>query len=233
MSDCPGWWQKPRIISIVVDSSGWFVPFAHSLVKRLENNGDDARFIMDYSSVPIGSVAFYLSCTRITPRAILARNKCNLLVHASDLPRGRGFSPAAWQLLEGTNKVPVVMIHAREPVDSGEIVMRDELQFEGHELNSEWRRALGKKIVEMCCAVLTRPLPPNGEPQAGEPSWYRRRSPKDSRLDPAKTLAEQFNLLRVVDNECYPAFFEYRGHTYVLRIDKLEAQKATATNTDG
>jgi sialic acid synthase SpsE len=35
--------------------------------------------------------------------------------------------------------------------------------------------------------------------------------------DPSKTIAEQSDLLRVVDNERYPAFFDMRGKRYVLR----------------
>ena len=32
-------------------------------------------------------------------------NKNNIVVHASDLPKGRGFSPMSWQILEGKNKI--------------------------------------------------------------------------------------------------------------------------------
>ena len=32
------------------------------------------------------------------------------------------------------------------------------------------------------------------------------------------TLAEQVNLLRVVDEERYPAFFDYRGRRYHMAI---------------
>jgi methionyl-tRNA formyltransferase len=58
--------------------------------------------------------------------------------------------------------------------------------------------------------------------QTGEPSYYPRRRPDDSRLDPNKTLAEQFNLLRVVDNERYPAFFEHHGQRYLVKVEKSD-----------
>ena len=59
-------------------------------------------------------------------------------------------------------------------------------------------------------------------PQTGDESFYPRRKPDDSRLDPSRTLADQFHLLRVVDNERYPAFFESCGSLYTLRIRKVE-----------
>jgi sialic acid synthase SpsE len=41
-------------------------------------------------------------------------------------------------------------------------------------------------------------------------------------LDIDKTIQEQFNLLRIVDNEKYPAFFDFADHRYVLRIEKYQ-----------
>ena len=58
-------------------------------------------------------------------------------------------------------------------------------------------------------------------PQAGEPSYYRRRVPADSRIDPERPLVESFDLLRVADPERYPAFFEHRGQKYRIRIEKV------------
>jgi len=51
-------------------------------------------------------------------------------------------------------------------------------------------------------------------------SFYLRRRPEDSRLDPDKTIREQFNLLRVVDNEKYPAFFDLHGQRFLLKVEK-------------
>ena len=36
-----------------------------------------------------------------------------------------------------------------------------------------------------------------------------------------KTIKEQFNLLRIVDNNYYPAFFEYNGYRYKIQINKV------------
>jgi len=40
-----------------------------------------------------------------------------------------------------------------------------------------------------------------------------------SELDPTKTIMDQFKLLRIVDNESYPAFFEVAGKSFILRIE--------------
>ena len=52
----------------------------------------------------------------------------------------------------------------------------------------------------------------------GTPTYYRRRTPKDSAFDPSRTLAEQFDLLRVVDSDRYPAFFAFRDREYTIHL---------------
>ena len=52
--------------------------------------------------------------------------------------------------------------------------------------------------------------------------FYSKRNKKSNELDVNKSIEEQFNLLRVVDNERYPAHFNLNGHTYVLKIEKIK-----------
>ena len=59
-----------------------------------------------------------------------------------------------------------------------------------------------------------------GTDQSGKSFYYKKRGPSDSKLDPNKTIMEQFNLLRVVDNKRYPAYFELNGTRYILKIEK-------------
>ena len=54
--------------------------------------------------------------------------------------------------------------------------------------------------------------------QEGEATYYAKRCPKDSELDIDKSLRDQFNLLRIVDNDHYPAYFVYAEKKFVLQI---------------
>jgi methionyl-tRNA formyltransferase len=173
----------------------------------------------DYDEVPHGDIAFFLSCMRITPPDVLKRHHWNFVVHASDLPKGRGFSPLVWQVLEGANDIPVTMIEMSDEVDAGDIVCQDKLRLSGHELNPEMRERLAELIVSMCIDVVMAPTPPERRPQVGTPTWYPRRRAEDSQLDPSLSLADQFNHLRVVDNARYPAFFDFRGRRFRLLIE--------------
>lgn len=222
MTETPKWWTKPRRVSVCVDTPGWFDPFAAELVEKILARGDEGILVRCAADIQQGDVAYYLSCTKLTPPEVLKLNHQNIVVHASALPKGRGFSPVVWQVLEGSNRIPVTMILAAEEADAGNILMQDEVRLDGTELNDEIRQVLGETIQRMCLDYLAQPRPSVGQAQIGEGSWYRRRTAEDSRLDPNQTIAEQFDLLRVVDNQRYPAFFDYRDRRYVVRIEPAE-----------
>ena len=54
--------------------------------------------------------------------------------------------------------------------------------------------------------------------------YFTRRTPKDSEIDVNKSISEQFNLLRIADNERYPCFFKYKGHNYKISLTKIDTQ---------
>ncbi len=225
MNRAPDWWRKPRRISVVVDNDSWILPLAEELVHALGDDGDEAVLCRTHDQVAEGAVAFYLGCVTITPPDVLARNRRNLVVHESDLPEGRGFSPLTWQVLEGKNEIPVCLLEAVDRVDAGPVVYRDRLTFEGHELIDEMRDALGRLTMELCRRFMTEDVPPDGEPQRGEAGAYPRRTRSDSRVVPEQPPARQFDPLRVVDNRRYPAFFDFRGHRYHIQIEKGDPDK--------
>jgi methionyl-tRNA formyltransferase len=165
-------------------------------------------------------VCFVLSFSALLPEAALALHRHNLVVHASALPQGRGWSPMTWHILEGRSEFTLTLFEATPRVDAGVIYAQKTLRLAGHELADEWRRLQVEGIAELCARWLSR-FPDSvkdAREQQGEPSFLGRRTPADSALDVHRPLSEQFDLLRVVDNERYPAWFEYRGHRYTISI---------------
>lgn len=173
--------------------------------------------VIDVTGVDI---LFILGYTKILPEKFLASNGLNLVIHESALPLGKGFSPVQWQILEGSNEIPVCMIEAVNPVDSGEIYETTTIKLMGHELMPEIRSAQANATKELIISFLSKfPNCPKTS-QTGNATYYRRRSREDDRLDPDKTIRAQFNQLRIADNNLYPAYFEIDGVRYLLRITK-------------
>ena len=209
-------------ICIVVDNPrSWFVPFAEELKKNLSRFGS-VDLLSDSNQISQSNdVAFLLSCEKKVIPEILRRSRSNIVVHASELPKGKGMSPLTWQILEGKNRIPITLFEAVEAIDAGPVYIIEYVDFIGNELLHEMQNSVGVKIMEMCETFLNDwpQILSNGIAQNGDPSFYKKRTPGDSRLDPQKSLSEQFNLLRVVDNDRYPAFFEWNGRRYNLKIE--------------
>ena len=224
VSECPDWWRRPRRVSVVVDNPSWILFYAEVLVGILREKGDETKLVRNFDEMVNGDVAFFLGCVSIALPDVLSRNRRNLVVHESNLPAGRGFSPLTWQILQGESSIPICLLDAADGADTGPVVYRAELRFEGHELIDELREKQGRTTVELCCRFLDEARPLAGVPQQGTARSFARRHPRDSRLNAELSLAQQFDLLRVVNNDRYPAFFEMRGHRYTLRIDKAGAE---------
>ena len=40
------------------------------------------------------------------------------MIHESDLPHGKGWSPIQWQILEGSDSITITLLDAEDKVDS-------------------------------------------------------------------------------------------------------------------
>lgn len=167
---------------------------------------------------------FILGYIKILPVQFLDTNGLNLVVHESALPLGRGFSPVQWQVVEGVNEIPVCLIEAANPLDSGGIYGMTMIRLDGHELMPEIRMAQAGATKELIISFLSMFPHISKLPQLGSATYYRRRSREDDRIDPDKTIREQFNQLRVADNDLYPAYFEINGVKYLLHITKAKTR---------
>jgi len=205
-------------ISVLVDTpDSWILPWTRKLATILSPY-HEVYLCLNKNDIQYGDFAFILGCVNILSDQYLKRNIYNLVIHESDLPKGRGWSPVAWQILEGKNHIPVVMFDAVKDVDAGLIYLRDCIELDGTELSSCIRKKQGQKTIEMVLKFLE--LWPDIEltQQTGEPEYYPKRSITDDQLDINKSIADIFDHLRISDNEKYPAWFEYRGKKYDLKI---------------
>ncbi len=209
-------------ITILVDNpKSWLVTYALQIQDKLSMS-HDVSFCNMADNVEQGDILFLLGCTSIIKPEILKRNRYNFVVHESDLPKGRGWSPVSWQVVEGKNKIPIMLIEAAEAVDSGDIYLRDYFSLDGTELLGEIKEKQGKKTVELVLDFMKTWPDITPVSQKGSPQYYRRRTMEDNRLEIDKSISENFKYLRVADNEKFPAWFEIKGQKYILKIEKAD-----------
>ena len=210
-------------IAIISDRNSWLNNWLPELVVGFLAAGHSVLWAHQVDSLQTADFCFYLSFSRIVPKTIRGLFKHNLVVHESDLPHGKGWSPLTWQILEGKSKIAVTLIEAEDKVDSGVIYEQEWIDFEGHELIDELRYKQAKSTINLCMSFVSEypAIIECNKTQTGAESFYSKRRPADSLLDVNDSLANQFNLLRVVDNYSYPAFFEYSGYKYEIHIKKV------------
>lgn len=171
-----------------------------------------------------GDFLFLVSCSEIVEKSVRERFTHTLILHASDLPHGRGWSPHIWEILNGAQYITLTLLEAEDSVDSGKIWIQERIPLSGNELLSEINVLLFTaeiKLIELALSQYAN-ITPTRQPITIGASYYPKRNPEDSRIDVNKPLESQFNLLRVCDNERYPAFFERDGYRYTLKIEKVD-----------
>jgi methionyl-tRNA formyltransferase len=215
-------------INIIIDNKkSWFFEKAQRLVSKIKKHATEVNLISDTENIDKKSdVSFFLSCEKYINQKIREKSKFNIVIHASDLPKGKGMSPTTWQILEGKNEIPVTLFEVSDGYDDGDYYLKDSFKLDGTELIHEWQEKLYICMEKMILNFLKS----NKDhlsliKQKGKETIYKRRGPEDSKLDINKSIKSQFNLLRVVDNQRYPAFFNHKGKKYIIKIYKNDNKK--------
>lgn len=210
-------------LTILTDRASWllsyWIPHLRDALAEMDHS---SGLIERHEHCPGGDMLFVLGYQHIVPANIRHKYAHTLIVHGSALPQGRGWSPWAWQVLAGKNRLTMTLFEAVDAVDAGPIYAQQQIVLNGHELLDEIHREIGGATV---CLLreFVRDYPMAltlARRQEGQHSTYRRRTPADSELDTEEKLSDLFPLLRIVDNQHYPAFFKMFGHEYELQIRK-------------
>jgi methionyl-tRNA formyltransferase len=198
-------------------------PIYPCLVHWIDNNKEHSISLKNsVKEVESGDILFLISCSEIVKKEVRDKFRATLVVHASDLPKGRGWSPYIWKVIEGANKIPVTLLEAEDKVDSGKIWNQLFYELEGHELYDEMNQKLFDCTFKLMNYAIDNIETIQPKLQRNEePSYYRKRNPEDSKIDINKSIEEQFNLLRVADPNRYPSFFEHKGHKYKIMLEKM------------
>lgn len=176
------------------------------------------------SNLAGGDILFLISCAEIVGAADRSAYRATLVLHASDLPRGRGWSPHIWQLIEGAEEITLGLLEAEDKVDSGQIWKKLKFAVPKHALWDEINACLFEAEIELIDYAVSKfeHVCPTTQDAPSEASHYPRRTPADSQVDPSQSIASQFDRIRVCDPNRFPAFFELHGKKYKLILEKID-----------
>ena len=211
--------KKYKVTFLLDKSNLWFEKHLKNYDFRLNN-----KYIFKISKNPNNiknqNIVFPLSYTRILPESFLQKNELVLIAHPSKLPKDKGFAPLQYQILRNKNKVYISLIKAAKEVDAGPIYFQNSFMLNGTELSDEIRNIQGIQFLNIIKKFLIKYPKVKSKKQIGKGNFNKKRYSKDSQLDINKTIKQQFNHLRINDNELYPSFFYYKGQKYKIKIFK-------------
>jgi methionyl-tRNA formyltransferase len=179
-------------------------------------------FVRSRSELSHGDLLFLISCSEIVNEADRSAYLKTLVLHASDLPHGKGWSPHIWQIIDGAKVLTLTLLEAANKVDSGDIWKKLEIRVKKDALWDEINHLVfNAELSLMDFAVENfETIKPQPQSIAIEPTYHQKRNPADSKIDPKKNIEDQFDLIRICDPDRFPAYFELHGHKYIIRLEK-------------
>ena len=116
--------KKINVTFLIDKNNNWIELFLlnSNLIKG--NDKYNIEISHSHQEVQRQDIVFILGYTKILNDAFIKSNKLNLVIHESALPKGKGFAPVQWQILEGAKFIPICLIEATSEVDSGDIIYK-------------------------------------------------------------------------------------------------------------
>ncbi len=144
--------------------------------------------------------------------------------HPGDLPDYRGGSPLQHQIFDGVTHCPLTCFEMEKGVDSGRILLQEELSLAGS-IGEIWDRS-----VALIPGMVARLLSGDFTPQDQRPGGFirKRRTPAMSRLDPAWELDRFYDFIRMLDDPYPNAFLDIADKRLYLRAARREGERLRA-----
>jgi methionyl-tRNA formyltransferase len=201
----------------------------HPVIKFVQGwisrNSDDHDISLVHSKDDLdgGDILFLVSCSEIISSEERAAYGANLILHASALPNGRGWSPLVWQIIQGAEEITLSLLEAEDAVDSGRIWHQITFPVAKHALWDEINEQLFNAEIDLIDYAIKEfnKVNPAEQDEGIDPTYFPRRTPSDSKIDPELSIASQFDLIRISDPKRFPAHFYLHGFRYKLILEKF------------
>ena len=186
--------------------------------------GQVAEIVRASAQAKGGDICFLISCTEILPIEFMQRYTHVLVIHASDLPKGRGWSPHIWAIIQGQEEVTVTLLEASEKVDCGDIWHKSTHQIPKYFLYSDIIEVVNKAHVDLIDYAVEHhaTVDPLSQDLNINPTYLSKRTPVDSEISVNESIASQFDLLRVCDKNRFPSFFHLHGKKFKITIESSD-----------
>jgi methionyl-tRNA formyltransferase len=153
---------------------------------------------------------FFLHWSWKVPSEIINSYEC-VCFHMTDVPYGRGGSPLQNLIVRGHCQTKLTALRMVDEFDAGPVYAKEDLCLEGSAENIYIRAS--RLSAKMIADIIDNHLEP--KPQIGEPTFFKRRTPAQSRIPDLGSIQELYDFIRMLDANGYPkAFWDHGGARY-------------------
>jgi methionyl-tRNA formyltransferase len=187
-----------------------------------KNQNHQINIVHSKEELDSGDILFLISCSEIISKLQRDRFEKTLVVHASDLPHGRGWSPHVWEIINGATNITLSLLEAADKVDTGDLWKKISVSIPKTALFDEINELIFDSELKLMDFAIENyhTIQPEKQSNIGSSSYWPKRSSKDSEIDINKNISEQFDLIRVCDPDRFPAFFFKDGEIFNITIKK-------------
>jgi methionyl-tRNA formyltransferase len=170
---------------------------------------------------------FVVGWSQLLSKDIIKASKKGVIgFHTSKLPKDRGRSTLAWQIVEGYKETALTMFYLDEGIDNGDIIAQEMIKINSTDYISDVLSKVNKATYNLLSTyfpLLITDKAPRIRQQEELATYRRLRTDEDSCINWNDTAENIYNLIRAVAFPYPKAWTLYRGET-------IKINKATIVN---
>ncbi len=215
-------------IQILASKNSWLAKHKKKkIISYLKKFSKSLKFVTNHRKLNKRyDINIILSYYELINQKYLSYSKHNLVAHESDLPSGRGHSPLYWQILRSKKYITTTLFECSKNADTGSIYYKKRFFYPEYFLLDQIKENQFSNSLELVSKFLKyfkkNKIAPKSKKQIGKISYFKKLKKTDSEINVNASIKSQFNRLRTVDNNNFPAFFFYKKKKYILKIYSFE-----------
>ena len=208
-------------IQVLTSKNSWL--YKNKKKAKYKGYWKNKKIITSYKSIKGDfDITLMLSYYKIIPPKYLNITKYNLVVHESNLPKGRGFSPLYHQIIEGKTLITFSIFECLKEMDSGKIYLKKKFYFSPTLIYNEIKeRQLDSALILFDMFIKKIKNKKNyikSIDQKEKPSYFKKFKSTASKIDITKTIKSQINIMRTRDNNNFPSYFYYKKRKFIIKL---------------
>ena len=211
-------------IQILTSKTSWLFKNKRKIIlEKLKKYSKNIKLITNHNNIKKKyDIVIILSYYKIIPKKYLNFSKHNLVVHESNLPKGRGMSPLYRQILKNKKNIIFTLFEISENMDEGCFYYKKKFFFKENLVYEELKDKQFLNSLKLVDKFLNHYKKKKDHPkkflQIGKSTYFKAFNKTDSKININKSLKSQFNRLRTVDNKKFPTFFIYKKRKFFISI---------------